>query len=199
MKQSNAKIAVTGGIGSGKSTVCRLIEEAGFPVFSFDKIYSELLKEGKLSEAIAEEFGAEILNTDGTLDRCALSEKIFGNDHKRQKLNEITHPKIFNRAFSLTRNLSGLIFFEVPLLFEGGYQNKFDEVVVVLRSRSARIVSVSERDNLSVEKIERRIKSQYDYDNMNFAQYYVIHNDGNFDDLCNETTNMLAKITHKYN
>ena len=195
MKQSNIKIAVTGGIGSGKSTVCKLIEQSGFPVYSCDAVYSELLSGNELPSKIAEEFGLGILNIDGTLGRRALSKIVFGNEKLLQKLNNITHPEIFKAMFAKAECDRGLVFFEVPLLFEGGYQDLFDGVIVVLRDKKNRIGSVSKRDGLTEQEIENRINRQFDYANSNFEQYYVIHNDGNFGDLRALTIDLLLKIT----
>lgn len=197
MKQSNIKIAVTGGIGSGKTTVCNLIKTCGYPVFSCDEVYAELLNSGKLTERIVEEFGSEVV-TDGQIDRRKLSTCVFGDEKKLQKLNEITHPKIFEEMFLQSEKYCGLTFFEVPLLFEGGYQNLFDEVIVVLREVDERISSVKLRDNLSAEDIEKRIDKQFNYDNGNFTKYYVIHNSGKIDNLRNVIEEILLKITQKY-
>lgn len=199
MKQSNVKIAVTGGIGSGKSTVCRIIENSGFPVYSCDAIYAELLNGKELPAKIAEEFGYGVLNSDGTLNRRKLSEIVFGNEELLKKLDGITHPAIFNETFKRSERINGIIFFEVPLLFEGGYQDLFDGVVVVLRDRDIRVESVMKRDGLSKLEIDSRINKQLNYDIENFAQYYVIHNDGNLNDLRDETVKILSEITQKYN
>lgn len=197
MKQSKIKIAVTGGIGSGKTTVCSIIKEMGYPVFSCDEVYAELLYSGKLTEGIVEEFGKEVL-TDGKIDRRKLSACVFGDENKLKKLNEITHPKIFEEMFARAENLCGLVIFEVPLLFEGGYQNLFDEVVVVLRAVEDRILSVKLRDKLSDEEVVSRIKKQLNYDIFNFAQYYVIHNQGKIDNMSDIITELLLKIALKY-
>lgn len=197
MKQSNIKIAVTGGIGSGKTTVCNLIKKFGYPVFSCDEVYAELLNSGKLTERLEGEFGEEIL-TEGKIDRRKLSACVFGDEEKLQKLNEITHPKIFEEMFAQAEAFSGLVFFEVPLLFEGGYQNLFDEVIVVLRRVEDRILSVKLRDNLSDEEVRKRIDNQFNYDIDNFAQYYVIHNQGKINDMADIIHDILLKITQRY-
>ncbi|MDE7076091.1 MAG: dephospho-CoA kinase, partial [Clostridia bacterium] len=136
-----------------------------------------------------------ILNIDGTLGRRALSKIVFGNEKLLQKLNNITHPEIFKAMFAKAECDRGLVFFEVPLLFEGGYQDLFDGVIVVLRDKKNRIGSVSKRDGLTEQEIENRINRQFDYANSNFEQYYVIHNDGNFGDLRALTIDLLLKIT----
>lgn len=198
MKQNkNVKIAVTGGIGSGKSTVCRLIAGNGFPVYSCDEVYSELIDGNKLKNKLVEEFGAEILSSGGKVDRRALSKIVFSNAEKLKKLNTITHGAVFEEIFARA-NKDALAFFEVPVLFEGNYQGMFDEVIVVKRQLSSRIFSVMNRDKLSEEQVSERVNRQYNYDNSDFAQYYVIHNDGNFDDLKISVNDLMLKIVKKY-
>ena len=197
MMQNKVKIAVTGGIGSGKSTVCNFIKQLGYPVFSCDRVYAELLRSGKLTGRLVDEFGVNIL-LDGKIDKSKLSECVFDDKEKLLKLNEITHTEIFKEMFLQSEKFQGAVFYEVPLLFEGNYQNLFDEIIVVLRAVNERFLSVKFRDNLSDEEIKKRIKSQYNYDINNFAQYYVIHNNSKIDDLCDKINSILLKITQKY-
>lgn len=196
MKQNNIKIAVTGGIGSGKTTVCNFIKELGFNVYSCDEIYAELLNGGMLTDEISSAFGNEIL-TDSKIDRQKLGQCVFNDGSKLKKLNEITHKAIFNEMFKRAENVSGPAFFEVPLLFEGGYENLFDGVIVVLRDEDARINSVVLRDNLVAEDVKKRIACQYNYSFDGFAEYYVIHNCGTINNLFQKIKDILLKITDK--
>jgi dephospho-CoA kinase len=197
MRQSNIKIAVTGGIGSGKSTVMRIIEERGYPAISCDKVYAQLLEKESFLRLLASEFG-DILTEDKKLDRAKLSKKVFESADNLKKLNEITHPKIMEEAFRLSEKFDGLVFFEVPLLFEGGFENLFDDVAVVMRDKSARIDSVIKRDNLTKNQIQCRINSQVNYDILDFAKYYVIHNNGNLQQLNDNVLNFLLNLKEKY-
>lgn len=197
MKQSKIKIAVTGGIGSGKSTVCKIIHSLGYPVYSCDEVYKLVLQDGQTVAELVKEFGEQILNCDGSLNRPALSAIVFGDEAKLEKLNKITHPKIFEKLFEISTNDDGVVFYEVPLLFEGGYEKLFDKVLVVLRDRKARINSIMVRDSLTEEEVNNRLNKQFNYDNTDFAKYYVIHNDGNIDDLRREVDAFLFKITNE--
>lgn len=197
MKRNRNLIAVTGGIGSGKSTVCDIIKAQGFTVYSCDKVYAELLDGANLTAKIVEEFGEKIL-TDGKIDRRKLSDCVFNDSVKLEKLNSITHTEIFNEIFSRAEKEEGIVFVEVPLLFEGNYQSLFDGVVVVLRKVEDRILSVVARDGLSYSDVEKRIKKQYNYDFCDYAKYYVIHNDGNIDDFEQSIRQILLKITNEF-
>lgn len=195
MKQNNIKIAITGGIGSGKTTVCNIIKDKGYHVFSCDEIYAELLNGGKLTCAIVNEFGDGVLNRSGGIDRKKLADCVFSDNEKLQILNEITHPKIFEEMFARSEKCDGVVFFEVPLLFEGGYQKLFDNVIVVLRDINCRIEHVKLRNKISVVEVAKRIAQQFNYDNSDFAQYYVIHNYVKIDDLSDIIDEILLKIT----
>lgn len=192
MTQNNIKIAITGGIGSGKSTVCNIIKKHGYPVFSCDKIYSELLASAEFINTINKEFGG-VLNSNGSLNREALSKLVFNNVVARKKLNSITHPAIMSAAFKKMDG-SNIAFLEVPLLFENGFEALFNGVIVVLRKKEDRVNSVIARDNLGREQVLLRINSQIDYDNFDFTKYYVIHNSESLADLERNTQKILAKI-----
>ncbi len=195
MTQNNFKFAITGGIGSGKSAVSEIIRWQGYAVFSCDEIYKELLLKPSFIEKISSEFDG-VLNFDGTLNRSKLSEKVFGDSAALEKLNAITHPAIMEEVL---KKCSGerIAFAEVPLLFENGFERYFDGVIVVLRDTEERIAAVSKRDNLTRDNVILRIKSQFNYNNDSFAKYYVIHNDGNFEDLEQKTKEILEKIKEK--
>ncbi len=192
MTRSNIRIAVTGGIGSGKSTVVAAIKDMGYDTISCDEVYAELTEREEFSEEISGTFG-DVLTLDGKLDRRKLSDIVFGDKLKLQKLNDITHSAVMNEVLKRSQ-CSHICFCEVPLLFEGGFQRLFDAVIVVLRDKEKRIDSVIERDNIVRHKIELRIGSQFDYDNSTFSEYYVIHNDGNLAELTTETHKVVKKI-----
>lgn len=196
MTQSNFKFAITGGIGSGKSTVAEIIRGQGYAVFSCDEIYKELLCRKEFLNRIASEFDG-VIKEDGALDRSELSKIVFEDKAALDKLNSITHPAIMEEVFKRSSGLK-LSFTEVPLLFENGFERYFDGVLVVLRDLNERIASVSKRDNIDAKTVNLRIKSQFNYDNCDFAKYYVIHNNGNFDDLEQKLAEILENIKAKY-
>lgn len=198
MKQNKIKIAVTGGIGSGKSTVCKILKSLGYPVYSCDETYKKVLQDKNTLEELKDVFGEKIINLDGTLNRGALSELVFADEEKLNKLNSITHKKIFKKMFSDSEQEEGVIFFEVPLLFEGNYQNLFNDVLIIFRDKNDRINSVMARDGLKEEEVKIRLNKQYSYNQIDYVKYYVIHNDGNFDDLHTKINNFLADLKSKY-
>ena len=195
MKQSK-KIAVTGGIGSGKSTVMKIIAGKGYPIFSCDEIYSQLTSDSDFLNILRHSFG-DILNSDGTLDRKKLSEIVFNNPAKLAELDKITHPAIYKEMFRMADEAGGICFCEVPLLFESGAESLFDGVIIVMRNEEQRIKSVTARDKLPEQDVKKRILNQFDYDSADFAMYYVIHNNGDLSELEWQTEEIIKKINEK--
>ena len=195
MKQSK-KIAVTGGIGSGKSTVMKIIAGKGYPIFSCDEIYSQLTSDSDFLNILRHSFG-DILNSDGTLDRKKLSEIVFNNPAKLAELDKITHPAIYKEMFRMADEAGGICFCEVPLLFESGAESLFDGVIIVMRNEEQRIKSVTARDKLPEQDVKKRISNQFDYNSADFAMYYVIHNNGDLSELEWQTVEIIKKINEK--
>lgn len=157
------KIAITGGIGSGKSTICALIKEQGYPVFSCDEIYNDIITMPLYIEKISCTFPSAVKN--GQIDRQTLRNIIFHDDSMRERLNAIAHPLIMERLQEKMHSCcSPLIFAEVPLLFEGGYENLFDYIIIVKRDMDMRMDAVAIRDGVSLEEVKLRIKAQIDYE-----------------------------------
>lgn len=157
------KIAVTGGIGSGKSTVLSFLKEKGYSVFSCDEIYKTLLLDGEYIQKLKKLFPSVVYN--GQMDRRLLADIVFQDKNALAQLNEVAHPLIMQRLFeSMQKCTDMLTFAEVPLLFERNYQSNFDAIIVVLRSKSKRMNAIMERDGLTREEAIQRIAAQFDYD-----------------------------------
>ncbi len=156
------KIAITGGIGSGKSTLLQYIREEGYPVFSCDELYKEVLDSPQYIEKIANRFPKCVV--EGKIDKAKLAATVFQKESERLDLNAIAHPLIMQALEKQMENCEeDLVFAEVPLLFEGGYQSRFDEVIVLLRGDKERIASVTRRDGLLPQEVVDRISVQFHY------------------------------------
>lgn len=193
------KIAITGGIGSGKSTVLELIKDQGFPVFSCDEIYKEIIVSKEYIQKIQENFPTAVKN--GLIDKQILSTLIFKDKTKRDMLNQIAHPLIMKRLFwKMDLSNDNLVFAEVPLLFEGNFENLFDAVIVVKRDLKSRINSVATRDNLTAIEVESRINAQFLYDSpegqirIKNSNAYVIDNNTSIQNLLVQLNNTINAI-----
>lgn len=190
MTQNNTRIAVTGGIGSGKTTVCNILNEFGFKVVSCDDVYKQI-PDQVLKAVLEKQFPAAVNNE--KIDKKKLAQIVFNDKAQLEKLNSLTHPLIMKEVFKSMEE-QNILFAEVPLLFESGYDKYFNKIIVVIRDLGNRIESVVKRDNLSKNEVKNRINSQFNYDCTDFTKYYVIHNDGNIDELRKEVLKVIKEL-----
>ncbi len=121
------KVGLTGGLGAGKSSVLKFLQEKGIPVLQTDDLGHKILMEKKFSMALVQQFGRDILNRQGIIDRKKLATLVFNDSHKRKKLNELLHPEVRKRVAQWVNRQTrrvlpySMIVVEVPLLFERGY------------------------------------------------------------------------------
>ncbi len=190
------KIAVTGGIGSGKSSVTKIIREKGFPVFSCDEINKQLLTKKDYINRIEKIFpeaveGEKIINS-------RLAEIVFSDETALKKLNSVSHPLIMNELNRQMNSCKGLVFAEVPLLFEGGYENLFHKIIVVCREKEQRILSVMQRDHSDREAVLSRISRQYDYSQPIPGSVIFLNNDSTISELENKVVDLLNGFCEEY-
>lgn len=170
MTQNKTRIiGLTGGIGTGKSTVSNIIRDKGYIVLDADKIAREVVAKGTEGyKKIVEEFGQDILLEDGELNRKVVANIVFKDEIERKKLNRITHPLIFNNIKILKEELSKkneVLFLDIPLLYEEYDLLKehgiiLDEIWVVYVDLETQINRIMIRDNISRENSINRINSQ---------------------------------------
>lgn len=190
------KIALTGGIGSGKSEVLSIIKNLGYTVFSCDEINRELLTKRKVLKYLKVLFPTTVKGFfRPKLDKKALSDLVFSDKSALNDLNGLMHPMIMETLIKRIDGVkSGAVFAEVPLLFEEGYQDLFDNVIVVKRDKNERIESVVKRSNISREEVSKRINNQIDYDKFDFSGLIVIINDKDLKTLEENTKKTVRSI-----
>jgi dephospho-CoA kinase len=190
---------LTGGIGSGKSTVARRFEELGIPVVYADRLAREAVAKGSTGlEAIAKEFGEDVIAATGELDRRALGARTFGDKAALAKLNAIVHPRVAALALEAFRAHAeagkDLVCYEVPLLVENGLMNAFRPVVVVAASEEQQVARAVARDGLSEAEARARIDAQLPLADKIAVADFVIDNSGSLDDLLEATDRTAAAI-----
>lgn len=163
MAEQKRRIALTGGIASGKSTVADMFAELGAVIIDSDVLAREVVEPGTPGLAeIVERFGPDILTGDGELNRPALGEIIFMDDEARKDLNAITHPRVRQRAVELEESApeDALIIQVIPLLIEANLVDGFDEVIVVDLPEELQLQRLMERNGFSRDEAHSRIRAQ---------------------------------------
>lgn len=196
-------IGITGPLGSGKSTVCKFIEEERFPVVQADVIARHVVSQGSHAlDQLFHEFGDKIISKSGELDRKALAEIIFVDRNAKKITESIIHPKIqtFVQDWRRKHEAKGVQFgfYEIPLLFEKNLQSGFDKIICVYSSEKVIRKRVKKRDHLLDVQIEARLKSQMDVKTKIEKSDYLIENDGTQDELKKKTLEVLGEIEKAY-
>ncbi|AFI05354.1 dephospho-CoA kinase [Helicobacter cetorum] len=178
-------IALTGGIGTGKSTTASLLESQGYKVLDADKIAHQLLQEQRL--VIAKHFGLDILEND-ILDRKKLGAIVFSDKTKLEWLEKFLHPLIREMMLKealLLDTLNKPYFLDIPLFFEVGGKEHYpvSKVVLIYTPRALQIKRILERDKLKEVKILQRLECQMDIEQKRLMSDYVIDNSSSLKDL----------------
>jgi len=194
-------VGLTGGIGSGKSTVAKIIEAYGLPVVSADELSRMVVAPGSRGlQAVVAAFGEGVLDATGALDRAKLAEIVFSAPARRLQLEKIVHPRIRERFEEVLDALEKAgqerVVYEVPLLFENDLHHMMDAVIVVTAREDLRIARVCERSGLSPEEVRARIAAQLDDASRQARANYVISNNGDIGDLQREVEVMLDRFLH---
>lgn len=171
------KVGVTGGIGSGKSTVCRLFAERGIAVYDSDSQAKRLMEESDtLRAALVGAFGTECY-AEGRLNRGYLAGRVFGDAEALARLNALVHPAVREDFRMWAERQSGpYVILESAILFEAGFENEVDTTLAVLAPAEERIKRCMERDGASREEVLRRMASQADDDTLHRLAAHTIVN-----------------------
>lgn len=193
------KIGLTGSIGTGKSTVSKLLRERGIAVIDADLLAREIVKKGQeCLNDLKNVFGNQILTLDGELDRKKLGQIVFSDDSKLELLNSVTHPHIRRRIKAQMNELESknnkVIVLDIPLLFEAKMEDLVDIVLVVFAKEEIQIKRITERDNCTQEEAMRIIKAQISQQDKISKSDYTIDNSGTIEELKEKLNGFLEKI-----
>ena len=162
------KIGVTGGIGSGKSTVCALFADRGIPVYDSDSRAKSLMNDDEtLRAALSHEFGADCYGPDGRLDRAYLAARVFGDAEALERLNALVHPAVREDFRRWAESQSGpYVLLESAILFEAGFESEVDATLAVLAPQQERVRRAVERDGVSRDEVLKRMAHQMSDDEL---------------------------------
>ena len=195
--RSFMKIAITGTIAAGKTTVAILFRRRGIPVFNADQYAKRSLYQGSVCyEKILEVFGDDITSTSGDIDPKKLAGIIFQDNSKREQLNAIVHPFVLEgmQKFFTTNFQQPIICAEVPLLFETGWDKYFDRTVVVTCSEEIAIQRMVEERNYTLEEAKARLSMQVSAEKQIALADKVIYNEGDLKKLDSQINRWLGEL-----
>mgnify|MGYP006280246651 FL=1 len=192
------KIALTGGIATGKSYVATKLREAGVPMVDADVLAREVVEPGTPGlAAVRRRFGPDAVRRDGTMDRVRIAQIVFKDKRARLDLEAIIHPavqKAVNDFFDSLPKRTPYAVADIPLLFETGREKQFDAVIVVACPRDMQLQRVMERNRLSKEDAERRLAAQLPIEKKLEKATYVIRTDGTFEDTNAQIASLLDRL-----
>ena len=180
-------IGLTGGIGSGKSTVAQFLEELGAVFMDLDKVGHEVLKQEEVREMLVSEFGRDILASDGEIDRARLGRLVFNDPEKLSRLNTITHPAIdkttSDRLEDYRQKGTRVAVLEAAAILEAGRGQVFDEIWVTIAPEEVALDRLAGRAGFSREEAEERLRSQLSNEERIRQADVVIGTDCTLDEL----------------
>jgi len=191
------RIALTGGIGCGKTEACRIFQQQyNVPVIDTDVIARQLVQPGEDAlKQITTAFGKHMLLPDGTLDRSALANEVFNNEAKRQQLEAILHPRIRSAVKQQIQRLDATyVIVAIPLLIETGQQSDYDRVLVIDCEPSQQIARTLQRDQRNAQQVQAIIDAQVSRDQRLQAADDIIDNSKGIDFLQQQ----IAQLHKKY-
>jgi dephospho-CoA kinase len=199
MTKKLAAIGLTGQIGAGKSTVSKILAGQGYDVIDADQVARLVVQKGTACLAeLAMEFGVEILQADGTLNRRKLGGIVFPDPEKRLALNRITFPHITQEILKQLETLNNqgktLAFIDAAVLFESDWHTHCDFVVSVIADRELRRQRILARDNLSEQEVDDRLNSQHSDAFYTSRSKFVLYNNAGLGDLHIQVLEMLDRL-----
>ena len=202
VKYKNPKVVgVTGGIGSGQSSVCQYLSNLGCKVIDVDKKAKQIInRDRSLQSDLRKTFGNEIFFRNGQLNRRLLASIAFQNEEKTQKLNRLVHPRMVAEVIEEMENARfsqkfPLIVIDAALIYEISIEQMFDSIIVVYTSLKMRIERVMKRDRQTRDEIMARVLRQISLEEKKNWADYIINNDGTLEDLEKQTQTVFDKIT----
>lgn len=191
-------LGLTGGIGSGKSTVSKIFLSMGIKVFDADLIAKDILETEEVKEEIKEKLGKEFINLkSNSVDKKLLKKEIFNNPKKLEVLNGIVHPKvvdIYRKEYLKFKDIKEIVIFDIPLLFEVKLEKYCDKVIVVDIDPEVQIERIRKRDNIDIGLIKKIIGTQIPRENRNLKADIVVENNGTLEELKQKIKEIINEI-----
>jgi dephospho-CoA kinase len=194
------RVALTGGIATGKSHVLRLIADRGVPTIDADVLSRQVVQPGTPGfDAVRQRFGDRVVDSQGQLDRRRLGEIVFDDDNARRSLEGIVHPAVYEAIAGwwgeLARAGAAMGVADIPLLFETGREGDFQRVIVAACAPETQRARLMARDNLSEDEADRRLAAQWPIATKASRADFVIDTDGTFEETHQQVLRVLERLS----
>lgn len=193
------KIALTGGPGSGKSTVARMFRDLGAQVLDADEVAKDAVSPGRPAwEELRREFGPDYFREDGTLDRAKMADLVFQDPEARGKLNAIVHPRVSREIARRSKELAAqgvrLVMVEVPLLFEAGLEKNYDLVIVVDAEEEEQIQRLTARDTRTPQEAAGILDAQWSLSAKKARADFVVDNRNSLENTRDQVKKLWQRL-----
>ncbi len=191
------KVGLTGNFGMGKSTVADLFRKMGAHVIDTDQIVGQLIKEPEVIDEIKQLFGDEVL-VDGKINKKYIADIVFENPLMRVYLENILHPKVFEKVEEIIQKIQSrgeptIVVIEAPVIFERGYQNRFDIIITVFTPEDIAIKRLKKK-GFSEEEARKRLSAQFPIEMKKSKSDYIIDNSGSIEDTATQVEALYQKL-----
>lgn len=195
-------VGLTGGLGTGKSTVAELLLKSGIPVIDADRIAKQVVEPGSQGLAkVIQVFGPGVLSSSKTLDREKMAGLVFNDPKKLKQLEEILHPlvqeEVLNQKKWLVDQHTPWAVYDVPLLFEKKLQTQFDSIILVTCSKEKQWQRIRERNHWNDQEIQKRLDSQLDLQEKIQFSHHILQNDGSLAELEKKVATFVQLMNDK--
>ena len=191
------KIGLTGNFGMGKTTVAKLFKKMGAHVIDTDQIVDQLLQAPEVIDDIRQLFGEEVL-VDGKINKKYIANIVFENPLMRVYLENILHPKVFDKVEEIIQKIPSkgeptIVVIEAPVIFERGYQNRFDIIITVFTPEDIALDRLK-RKGISEEEARKRLNAQFPIEMKKLKSDYIIDNSGSIEDTIIQVEALYQKL-----
>ena len=194
---SRLLVGLTGGLASGKSTVARWLEEAGFLVVDADRVVAELYAPGgRGAAAVRDLFGPEALDASGAVNRIRVAELVFSDDEARRRLEQAIHPLVRQHFARVAQQAEGVVVYEATLLVESGHSETFD-LVISIEAPEARRLAWAVARGMDETQAKARLEAQGDGERRRAGADRILANNGTLDELRQAVDRLIEELRER--
>lgn len=189
-------VGITGSIATGKSIVTNYLKSLGYPIIDSDEIAHRQLEKPAIIQEIIEKIGEEVL-MDNKINRSKLGRIVFSDSEKRNMLNQIIHPHVIKEIKKNYSLHQGLIFVDIPLMFEASLEFLVDKIIVVYTSMETQLIRLMTRDKIDEKYAKMKIASQFDIEEKKKKADFLINNEGDISNTYLQVDDILRRLKNE--